>query len=54
VGGVCVRGRFRKRRAKPALQWWRTLDVTPVDLLELIDDPPKPKRGREQKERKRV
>ena len=23
----------------------RALDVTPGDLLELIDDPPKPKRG---------
>lgn len=32
----------------------RALDVSPGDPLELIDDPPKPKRGRAPKRRKRA
>ena len=30
----------------------RALDVTPGDLLELIDDPPKPKRAAKKKKRR--
>ena len=31
----------------------RALDVTPGDLLELIDDPPKPKRSAKKKKKRR-